>query len=405
GRVEPLGGHPLADQVGADRLRPPPRQVAVGLGVAAVVGVPLDADAPDVRVLDPNGGHVVEQGVRALADLRLAGPEVDHVEDLDLGPGDDDELLVLAAVVGRGPLLVGAVVDPVDDAVLVVDGVGAAAVLGRSGRVRALSDRVAQHVAGPVGRGAGRRHRGDRAAGRRRSLHGPQIGRAPLHAAVGPVDGGARHRGRVAHRADRLDPIVVDAARGEVDAHRVRLLLALAPGELLAPLLPGRDHDPPADHARLGPHDRGGLVEHAPGLDAVAAVEVDRAVQADQVAVHLGELLAAAVRAAVVVGDAVDDLLVLRAAIGGVGHPVHVVVQLRAAVLVLEAVLVLHAELAGVVAVGDAVLVVVRLGAAVPVLERVVVLRLVDALVDVVHLAVGVGVAAAGRAAVLVVRT
>src|SRR5690606_29575991 len=100
--------------------------------VAAVVGVPLDPHLLDLGVVDEHLGDVVEQPVRAALDVGLVGGEVDPVEDLDLGLGDDRELLLLAAVVPGGAGLVGAVVEPVDHAVAVAIGVRAAAVLGRA---------------------------------------------------------------------------------------------------------------------------------------------------------------------------------------------------------------------------------------------------------------------------------
>ena len=119
--------------------------------------------------------------------------------------------------------------------------------------------------------------------------------------------------------------------------------------------------------------------------------EVDLVLDLELALADEDELLAL-VRAAVVVGVAVDDLGLGRAPVGRVGDAVHVVVRIRAAVFVLILVDVLGVVRAAVAGVGDAVLVVVALRAAVLVGEAVEVLLVVGTAVDVVRDAVAVAI-------------
>src|SRR5262249_42923132 len=121
----------------------------------------------------------------------------------------------------------------------------------------------------------------------------------------------------------------------------------------------------------------------------LVAVELDGQKDVDAIVAH-DDLRRAAIRAAVVVLDAVDRLGLIRALVDEVGDAVAVVVQVRAAVGVLVAVEVLRLVGALVALVGDAVAVVVRLGTAVRVLEAVLVLGHVGAVVAVVGDAVAV---------------
>ena len=72
------------DEVGHDRRRARLGQLQVLLGVAAVVGVPLDAHALDLGMLGQNVGDLVEQLLAVGPELGVVGAEVDRALDDDL---------------------------------------------------------------------------------------------------------------------------------------------------------------------------------------------------------------------------------------------------------------------------------------------------------------------------------
>src|SRR5205823_4307367 len=82
------------------------------------------------RVALQRRGDRIEDRIRLLLDDRLVVLEIDHVEDLDRRIGHDDApairatVFILIAVVGLG--LVGTLVVLVENAVLVVVGIGTA---------------------------------------------------------------------------------------------------------------------------------------------------------------------------------------------------------------------------------------------------------------------------------------
>src|SRR5580698_9083803 len=129
-RGEPLLVDALADQVVLHGVGAAVAEVEVVGVVATLVGVALDLDELNARVALQRRRDRVEDRIRLRLDDRLVEFEVDHVEDLDRRVGDDDAAAVgtavgvLVAVIGLR--LVGALVVLVEDAVVVVVGVGAA---------------------------------------------------------------------------------------------------------------------------------------------------------------------------------------------------------------------------------------------------------------------------------------
>src|ERR1051325_11223637 len=147
-----VAGDVLLDEVAPHRVGAALRQLEVGAIAALAVGVALDLDL-DRRVVLERLGDLVEQCVRDPPDHRAVGLEEHGLLELDLGLGDDHEVVLLWAAVGRRAGLVGALVLRVGDAVLVLVGIRAA-VGRRAGLVGALVLRVGAAVAVVVGVGA-----------------------------------------------------------------------------------------------------------------------------------------------------------------------------------------------------------------------------------------------------------
>src|ERR1051325_4642126 len=120
-----VAGDVLLDEVAPHRVGAALRQLEVGAIAALAVGVALDLDL-DRRVVLERLGDLVEQCVRDPPDHRAVGLEEHGLLELDLGLGDDHEVVLLRAAVGRRAGLVGALVLRVGDAVLVVVGIRAA---------------------------------------------------------------------------------------------------------------------------------------------------------------------------------------------------------------------------------------------------------------------------------------
>src|SRR5690606_28964628 len=127
--------HALVDEELQHGLRARLREAAVEVGRTGAVGVTVDGHDLDPGLVLEHRGHLAQQGVRAALDAGVTGAEVDPVEDLQLGAGHHDLLLLLggAALVVGGAGHLRAVVAVVGDAVLVIVLRRAAAELGQAG--------------------------------------------------------------------------------------------------------------------------------------------------------------------------------------------------------------------------------------------------------------------------------
>ncbi len=113
----------MLDEVRHARVRPIIGELLVELVRAAVVRVPLDIEMRDLGVHLEQAHHFVEDRVAVLQDRRLAGRELDLLQDLDLARAADapDELRAAVLLRVRAGLagLLRAGVLRVGDAVLV----------------------------------------------------------------------------------------------------------------------------------------------------------------------------------------------------------------------------------------------------------------------------------------------
>src|SRR6185312_17044315 len=78
--AQAIAAHAALDERQAHRIGALAAQLQVHVGRTDVVGVALDADAPDLGVLLDHGRDLIEQLLRALLDARRARLEVDLAE-------------------------------------------------------------------------------------------------------------------------------------------------------------------------------------------------------------------------------------------------------------------------------------------------------------------------------------
>src|SRR5690554_723175 len=135
-----------------DRFRALLRQLVVEACAAGGIGMPLDLDLLDPRVIVDDGGNLVEQVEGLLLDVGLGQRKEDLLADLDALDGHDHAFDRPAVIVG-GTGFGRALIDVIEDAVAV--GVGRAAVIvGDAGIVGAFVVGVVDAVAIAVGRAA-----------------------------------------------------------------------------------------------------------------------------------------------------------------------------------------------------------------------------------------------------------
>ena len=131
--AQPRALHAAGDERADHRVHAALRQRQVVLVAAALVGVPSHFEEQELGVVLQRGRDGVEDLVRRRQDLGRVVGELDLVEDDDAVVLDDDAPLVGAAVLVFEAVerlrLVGALVDDVGDAVLVVVRIGAAVLI------------------------------------------------------------------------------------------------------------------------------------------------------------------------------------------------------------------------------------------------------------------------------------
>src|SRR5690554_4365597 len=132
-----------------DRFRALLRQLVVEACTAGGIGMPLDLDLLDPRVIVDDGGNLVEQVEGLLLDVGLGQRKEDLLADLDALDGHDHAFDRAAVIVG-GTGFGRALIDVIEDAVAV--GVGRAAIIfGHAGHVGAFVDGIIDVVAVAVG--------------------------------------------------------------------------------------------------------------------------------------------------------------------------------------------------------------------------------------------------------------